>query len=66
MDKFIHKDNWHDWVGLEVIKHSRKPFKSGNIIVKVKEYTTNPYSGKKGFKLDDDSIVDCHQVKLSE
>lgn len=64
VDKFKDQDNWHKWVGLEVIKHSNKPFKSGRHTAIVVEYTTNPHSDKAGFKLNDGSIVDCHQCKL--
>lgn len=66
VDKFEYQDEWKDWVGLDVTKHSKKPFKSGKLIERVVEFTTNPHSGKAGFKLDDESIVDCHQVKLFE
>lgn len=64
VDKFKYQDEWKNWVGLDVIKHSKKPFKSGKLIERVFEYTTNPHSGKAGFKFADESIVDCHQVKL--
>lgn len=64
VDKFAYIDEWPNWVNHEVIKHSGKPFKSGKKIGVVKELTTNPYSNKKAFKMDDDSIVDCHQCKL--
>jgi hypothetical protein len=55
---------WETWIGMKVIKRSNKPFKSTQKIGVVTEYTINPYSNKKGFKIDNDTIVDCHQVKL--
>lgn len=64
VDKFEDADNWIHWVGFNVSKRSNKPFKSGKHIGLVKEYTINPNSGKNAFKMDDDSIVDCYQVKL--
>lgn len=64
VNKFEHQDEWMNWVGLDVTKYSKKPFKSGKLIERVVEFTTNPHSGKAGFKLDDESIVDCHQVRL--
>ena len=63
IDKFIECENWENWIGLEVIKHSKKPFKGGKQIELVKDITTNSFSGKKAFILNDESIVDCHQVK---
>jgi len=61
-DKFKHQDEWKDWVGLEVAKHSGKPFKSGKSTGLVTEYTVNPHSNKVAFKMDDGSVVDCYQV----
>jgi hypothetical protein len=63
-DKFAEQDNWLNWIGKTVEKHSGKPFKSGaksGVIVSVE---TNPNSNKQGFKMDDGSIVDCFQCKL--
>jgi hypothetical protein len=57
-------NNWNEWVNLKVTKHSDKPFKSGKKIGIITELTVNPFSGKQAFKMDDDSIVDCYQVKL--
>lgn len=64
INKFEHESEWESWVGKKVVKHSNKPFKSTFLIGTVVEFTTNPYSNKKAFKMDDDSIVDCQQVKL--
>lgn len=66
IDKFAKQDKWSSWVGLVLIKHSDKPFKSGLKKGIAVEFTTNPNSGKPAFKMDDDSIVDCHQVKPVE
>jgi hypothetical protein len=64
IDKLEFVNEWHLWVNEIIIKHSRKPFKSKNILAKAIEYTINPYSNKKAFKLEDGSYVDCHQVKI--
>lgn len=64
LDKFEHLKDWDKWIGLEIIKHSGKPFKSGLKIGRVRELTTNPYSLKDGFLMDDGTIVDCHQCLL--
>ena len=66
IDKYAKQDEWSSWVGKMLTKHSPKPFKSGKKEGIAIEYTINPYSGKPAFKMDDDSIVDCHQVKLVE
>ncbi len=55
---------WPEWVGEILIKKSGKPFKSGLIVGIAKEHTTNPYSDKPAFKMDDGSIVDCYQLEL--
>ena len=65
VDKFKHKDDWENWVGCDVIKHSKKPFKGGKQIERVVNITTNPHSFKQAFILEDESIVDCHQVHLT-
>jgi len=62
--KFKHAQDWDRWVGFNVVKHSNKPFKSGLQIGLVMGTTINPNSNKQAFIMDDDSIVDCHQVKL--
>ena len=64
IDKFENKDSWSNWVNKQITKHSNKPFKGGSWTATVVELTTNPYSGKEAFKLDNDSVVDCHQTKL--
>ena len=63
IDKFEDCKDWENWIGLEVIKHSKKPFKGGKQIEIVEYLTTNSFSGKQAFILNDESIVDCHQVK---
>lgn len=63
IDKFENYKDWENWIGLEVIKHSKKPFKGGKQIENIKDLTTNSFSGKQAFILNDESIVDCHQVK---
>lgn len=66
VDKFKDQADWDNWVGKKVEKYSKKPFKSGKITGFPVEVTINPNSGKKAFKMDDNSIVDCFQVKLIE
>lgn len=65
VDKFKYSNQWSQWIGKSVEKHSDKPFKSGLKVGRVMELTINPHSGKDGFLMDDGSIVDCHQVKLT-
>jgi len=57
---------WREWEGKLVVKKSGKPFKSGDKIGKVIVTTINLNSGKPGFLIDNESIVDCYQVKLYE
>lgn len=64
IDKFADKLNWVNYIGKEIEKHSGKPFKSGDKIAIPISIETNPYSGKEGFKLGDNTIVDCMQCKL--
>lgn len=64
VDKFETESEWDSWIGQKVVKHSNRPFKSSFLIGTVAGITINPHSQKKAFKMDDDSIVDCHQVKL--
>jgi hypothetical protein len=64
LNKFEHEADWPNWIGKEVIKHSKKPFKSKQIIETVIGLTTNPNSNKQAFKLNDGSVVDCHQCQL--
>lgn len=57
-------DNYQEWVGLPVIKDSRKPFKSGKVCQVATGLTTNPFTGRPAFKfMDDDSVVECRMVK---
>jgi hypothetical protein len=63
-NKTFSSNDWINWIGQDVIKHSKKPFKSGYQIGTVVDKTINPHSGKEAFKMNDDSIVDCYQVKL--
>lgn len=65
-DKFKDEKDWPSWIGKEVVKHSNKPFKSGEKIGVPKELCLNQYSGKQGFKMNDKSVVDCHQCRLVE
>jgi hypothetical protein len=64
INKLEFENEWESWVGKTVIKHSKKPFKSTFQTSTVKDITINPYSKKKGFLMDDGSIVDCMQVAL--
>ncbi len=64
VDKFADSANWSTYIGKQVIKHSKKPFKNGSAVNTVKEFTTNPYSGKKAFEMVEGSVVDCFRVKL--
>jgi hypothetical protein len=66
IDRITTKDDWKKWIGLNIIKRSNKPFKSGLKIGIPLGMELNPYSGKMAFKMDDGSIVDCHQCKLVE
>jgi len=66
VDKFINATQWDQWLGKQIIKHSGKPFKSRFKIGIPQEMTTNPNSNKLAFKMDDGSVVDCHQCKLYE
>lgn len=64
INKFLEQSNWQNWIGKEIIKHSDKPFKSGSKTAIPLEITINEYSQKTAFKLDDGSVVDCHQCCL--
>lgn len=67
VDKFIDANNWDEWVGKQIIKHSGKPFKSGPKSATPLSITMNPFSGKKAFKLlECGTVVDCYQCKLEE
>lgn len=65
IDKFQDKAAWHKYVGKRICKHSGRPFKSGKKIETVVKLGVNEHSGKFGFVLADESIVDCHQCKLA-
>lgn len=62
--KFNTEDQWPNWIGKEIVKHSGKPFKSTLKVGIPVDLTTNPNSNKKAFLMDDGSIVDCFQTKL--
>ena len=64
IDEFKDSNDWVNWVGLDLTKHSGKPFKSGEKVGKAIGMGINEHSGKEAFKMDDESIVDCYQVKL--
>lgn len=65
VNKFATESEWGNWIGKEIVKHSNKPFKSGNLVGVPIGTETNPYSGKKAFRMRDcDSLVDCFQCKL--
>ena len=66
VDKFADKDNWENYIGKEIEKHSGKPFKSGKKTGIAISMGINPNSGKQGFNMDDGTIVDCMQCKLVE
>lgn len=52
------------FIGKNVVKKSGKPFKSNEKVGMVVDITINPHTNKKVFLMNDDSIVDCHVVKL--
>ena len=64
INKFEFENEWEKWIGFTVEKHSGKKFKGGENIGIVVDMDINPYSNKKAFKMDDGSLVDCHQCKL--
>jgi hypothetical protein len=66
INKFSDQDNWTSYIGQKIIKHSGKPFKSGEKIGTPLEMTVNEHSGREAFKMDDGSVVDCFQTKLLE
>jgi hypothetical protein len=60
-------NNYNDWVGKQIVKRSKKPFKSTLKIGTVKSLDINPNTNKQAFSfLEDDSLVDCQQCKLLE
>lgn len=53
--------------GVRVVKNSGKPFKSGHKINTVKGLTCNPNTNLLAYTfIEDESIVDCEQVKEYE
>jgi hypothetical protein len=62
----MNDSEWPEWVEKQIEKKSGKKFKSGNKIGLVMGLEINPNSGKTAFKMDDGTVVDCHQCKLSE
>jgi len=54
------------WIGRPIYKKSGKPFKSGGKKGIALEITINKFSGKKAFKMDDGSVVDCSICSLSK
>lgn len=65
VNKFAEAKNWNSWVKNKIVKRSGRPFKSGLKIGTAVELTTNPNTDKEAFLMDDGSIVDCSQCKLS-
>ncbi len=65
VNRFEDRQNWPNYVGKVVTKHSGKPFKSGDVESTVVSFTTNPDTNREGFLMEDGSIVDCHQCKLA-
>jgi len=64
INKFEFENDWINWIGKEICKHSNKPFKSTLLKGMPISLTINPKSGKQAFLMDDSSIVDCYQCKL--
>lgn len=51
-----------DFVGMKVVKRSRKPFKSGSKMNTIVGVTVNPNTGKYAWTFEeDDSFVDIRQ-----
>lgn len=65
VDKFKDSENWHNWIGKTVVKHSKKPFKCGSKVCTVEGLIQNYNSNRVAFLIkEDSSVVDCHQVHL--
>jgi hypothetical protein len=64
--KWDSQEDWPNWVGRVVEKHSGKPFKSGQTTATVKSFTTNPrHEDRPAFTFEeDDSVVDAVQVRV--
>lgn len=57
--------NLEEAVGCQVMKISKKPFKSKGLYNTVSGVTTNPHTNRSAFTFEeDDSIVDAHICKL--
>ena len=55
------------YIGKQVFKRSKKPFKSKQFYNTVKSVTTNPHTKRVAFSFEDDSsVVDVHQCNLRE
>ncbi len=55
---------YNHWVGVKVVKKSRKPFKSSLKVETVVEVTINPHSNKAGLLMDDGSVVNLCQCSF--
>ena len=66
IDKFENQLEWENWIGKEVVKHSGKPFKSGEKVGIPKAKVINPNSGKEAFLMGEciTNVVDCYQCRL--
>ena len=61
VDKFEHMKDWEKWIGLRIVKHSGRPFKSSFKIGVPIAMVINQHSQKPAFMMEDSSVVDCHQ-----
>lgn len=66
INKFEKQGEWNTYVGKMIVKHSGKPFKSGEKEGTVISLTINPHTEKDAFLMNDGSIVDCYQCKLAK
>lgn len=65
--KGMTEEGWQLWIGRQVVKTSRKPFKSGEKVNTVKGIVVNPQTGHNAFEfVEDGSNVECWRCKLSE
>lgn len=56
---------WDSWIGKEIIKFSKKKFKSGENVVIPIGIEINPFTNKKAFLLADEcTLVDCFKTHL--
>lgn len=58
------KKNWKKWIDKIVVKHNNKQFLNGKYDIKIKDLVISEFSGKEVFLLEDDTTIDCYQVKL--